>query len=87
MSQLVVRRLPDPVKEGLKALAHARGISLEEQARRALEQFVMQAQPQAPQEGIGFGTRIASRFAHIGLENPLPELRGSSAVPMQFSEP
>jgi len=35
---------------------------------------------------IKLGSRIAARFADVGLTQPLPELRGQSIEPMGFGE-
>jgi len=34
----------------------------------------------------GLGSRIAARFAGVGLDEPLPELRGHAIRPMDIDE-
>jgi antitoxin FitA len=74
MAQLLIRKLEDDVKTRLKVRAARHGHSLEEEARRILEAAALTDKP-APD--MGLGSRIAKRFAGIGLkEGELPELRG-----------
>jgi len=37
-----------------------------------------------PKSNEGLGTRIRKRFAGIGLEEPIPELRGEEVRPAIF---
>ena len=79
MAQLLVRNLDENVKERLRRRAALRGRSMEEEVRdilRAAADQDMEAQP-----CTGLGTRIARRFAGLGLDADLPELRGEAARP------
>lgn len=82
MAQVIVRNIEDDVKAGLKARASQHGWSMEEEVRQILRRAVGvegQARPR-------LGSRIAARFAGIGLAEPLPELRGQTIEPMGFGE-
>ena len=82
MAQFTVRNLEDDVKQRLQARAARRGVSMEEEVRCLLRQAVMTRQPEA----AGLGSRIASRFAKLGLrsDESLPELKGQAARPAAF---
>ncbi len=74
MAQLLVRNLDDEVKERLRRRAARRGRSMEEEVREILRSAVDRDEAGPP--GAGLGTRIAKRFAGLGLREELPELRG-----------
>ncbi len=82
MAQFTVRNLEDDVKQRLQARAALRGVSMEEEVRCLLRQAVMTRQPEA----AGLGSRMASRFAKLGLRSgdSLPELHGVAARPAMF---
>lgn len=80
MAQVIVRNIEDDVKAGLKQRALQHGWSMEEEVRQILRQAVCQAGP--PRSGLG--SRIAARFAGMGPTEPLPELRGEAARPMDL---
>jgi antitoxin FitA len=80
MAQVIVRNIEDEVKAGLKQRALQHGWSMEEEVRQILRQAV--SEPRQPRAGLG--SRIAARFAGVGLTEPLPELRGEAARPMDF---
>ena len=80
MAQFVVRNLDEDVKAALQRRARADGCSMEEEARRILRHAVLE-RPVARQ---GLGSRMASRFAAVGLDEPLPELQGEQIMPMRF---
>ena len=82
MAQFVVRNLDEEVKAALKRRARAHGWSMEEEVRRILRRAVNE--PSA--EATGLGTRISARFADIGLDEPLPELRGQEIEPMALDD-
>ncbi len=82
MAQLVVRDLEDKVKEALQRRARKHGRSMEAEIRDILRSAV--ADPGERVESLG--TRLAGRFAGIGLDEPLPEIRGHVATPVSFSE-
>jgi plasmid stability protein len=82
MAQLVVRNLDDEVKAKLRRRAVTHGRSMEEEVRAILRDAVKEeARPKA-----GLGTRIAARFAGIGLRKgeEIPELRGYRIKPVDF---
>jgi len=74
MAQLVVRNLNDEVKQRLRERAARHGRSMEEEVRDIL--CAAAAQDDTPEP---LGTRIARRFARLGLADELPELRGQAA--------
>jgi plasmid stability protein len=77
MAQLLVRHLDDDVKTKLQVRARRHGCSTEEEVREILRNAVKdEGVAQAP-----LGTRIAARFAGIGLTEDIPELRGEQARP------
>lgn len=80
MAQVIVRNIEDEVKAGLKQRAMQHGWSMEEEVRQILRQSVCQGEPAR----TGLGTRIAARFADVGLTEPLTELRGEIARPMDL---
>ena len=82
MAQLVVRNLDEEVKVKLRRRAAAHGRSMEEEVRAILRDAVKdEARPRG-----GLGTRIAARFAGIGLREgeEIPELRGYTIKPLTF---
>ena len=80
MAQFVVRNLEDDVRDKLRALAQRQGQSMEEAVREILRGAVMR--PQTPQ--IALGTRLAQRFARVGLTGEIPEVRGNVIAPPSF---
>ena len=82
MAQLVVRNLDDEVKAKLRRRAEAHGQSTEEEVRAILRDAVKEEV--GPRSGLG--TRIAARFAGIGLREgeEIPELRGYPIEPPTF---
>ncbi len=81
MAQLVVRNLDDDVKAKLQRLARRHGRSTEEEVRDILRSAV--SREGAPARPLG--TRLRSRFARIGLEEDIPELRGQPPRPADFA--
>lgn len=73
MAQFTVRNLEDDVKARLKQRASRNGTSLEGEVRAILRVAV---KDEIGPVGPGLGSRIAARFAKVGLVEPLPELRG-----------
>jgi plasmid stability protein len=82
MAQFTVRKLEDDVKARLQAQAARHGVSLEEEVRRILRHAVM-ARP-APSAGLG--SRMAGRFAALGLaaDESIAEQRGQGVTPAVF---
>lgn len=77
MAQLLVRNLEDDVKARLQSRARAHGHSTEEEVRDILRNAVRaDGRPRA-----ALGSRLAKRFAGIGLAKDIPELRGHLARP------
>ena len=80
MGQLLVRKLDDAVKAKLQRRARRHGRSTEEEVREILRNAVRE-------EGVSrrpLGSRLAARFARIGLARDIPELRGQTARPADF---
>jgi len=82
MAQLVVRNLEDDVKARLQRRAKRHGRSTEEEVREILRNAVKDESAQRKP----LGSRLRERFAGIGLEEDLPELRGEVARPATFEE-
>lgn len=80
MAQVVVRNIEDDVKARLKQRATQHGWSMEEEVRQILRRAV--AEP--AQLPVKLGSRMAARFAGVGLCGELPQLHGQTAVPMGF---
>ena len=80
MAQLVVRNLEESVKAGLRRRANRHGHSMEAEVREILRNAI-KAEENA---SVPLGTRIHSRFARIGLEEDVPELRGHTLRPAIF---
>lgn len=80
MSQLLVRHLDDDVKAKLQRRAHRHGRSTEEEVREILRNAVREEDAaRSP-----LGSRLVARFARLGLEEDIPELRGQSVRPADF---
>ncbi|MGH7067493.1 MAG: FitA-like ribbon-helix-helix domain-containing protein [Acetobacteraceae bacterium] len=82
MAQLIVRNLNDAIKERLRRRAVRRGRSMEEEVREILRAAA--GQDEAEGRKARLGSRIARRFAGLGLADELPELHGL-AVPAELS--
>lgn len=81
MAQLIVRKLDEEVKRWLRERASRRGHSMEEEVREILRVAALADPPSAE---APLGSRIASRFAGLGLTEPFAELRGQAASPPDF---
>jgi len=80
MAQLVVRNLDEDVKAKLQRRARRHGRSTEEEVRDILRSVVREeGAPAAP-----LGSRLRARFACIGLDEEIPELRGHEATPAEL---
>jgi antitoxin FitA len=80
MAQLVVRHLDDDVKAKLQRRARRHGHSTEEEVREILRNAVRdEGGTRAP-----LGSRLAARFAGLGLSRDIAELRGEEARPADF---
>ena len=80
MAQVVVRDLEDEVKARLKRRAERHGRSMEDEVRHILRDAVKE--DNRPVQKLG--SRIAARFARIGLRDELPQLRGQRVRPPTF---
>jgi hypothetical protein len=81
MAQLVVRNLDDHVKAKLQRRARKHGRSTEEEVRDILRVAVKDED--APRRPLG--SRFKARFARIGLDGAIEELRGHLARPARFT--
>lgn len=80
MAQIVIRNIEDDVKAKLKHRATQHRWSMQEEVRHILRKAVAeQGQPL-----IKLSSRMAARFADVGLSSELPQLQGQAAVPMDF---
>lgn len=80
MAQMVVRNIETEVKTGIKQRAAQHGWSMEEELRQILRNAVSLTESMP----VKLGSRIAKRFAGIGLVEPLPELHNQIIQPMNF---
>jgi plasmid stability protein len=80
VAQILIRQIEDDVKAKLQRRARRHGRSTEEEVRDILRNSVRDEQS-AP---TLLGSRIAARFAEVGLEEDIPELRGQPARPAEF---
>src|SRR6185503_16865171 len=80
MAQLLVRNLDDDVKAKLQRRARRHGCSTEEEVREILRNAVRQEDGAKPP----LGSRLAARFAKVGLTADIPELRGQPARPARL---
>lgn len=78
LAQLVVRNLEDEVKELLRRRAARHGRSMEEEVRSILRRAAFAGEGE---DGARLGSRLAGRFAGLGLDENIPELRGEPARP------
>ncbi len=82
MAQLVVRDLEEEVKRRLQRRARRHGRSTEAEVREILRAAVA-SDRDTPSP---LGSRLAARFAGIGLERPIAELRGQAAQAASFKK-
>ena len=80
MGQFTVRNIEDDVKARLKRRAASHGLSMEAEVRQILRNAVKDE----AQVGGELGSRIAARFAGLGLTDPLPELKGQAPRAVEF---
>ena len=81
VAQFVVRNLDEDVKAALQRRARTHGVSMEEEVRQILRHAVHEQ----PRVSDALGSRMAARFAAIGLDQPLPELHGQQAEGMDVA--
>jgi plasmid stability protein len=82
MAQFIVRNLEEDVKARLKRRAAHYGRSMEEEVRHILRDAVKRQN----QRVAKLGSRIAARFAKVGLTTDLPELRGQVPQSAEFDK-
>lgn len=82
MAQFIVRNLEDDVKARLKRRAARHRRSMEEEVRHILRDAVKNQD----QHVAKLGSRIAGRFAKIGLTTDLPEWHGQRPRSAQFGK-
>ena len=82
MAQILIRQLEDDVKAKLQRRARQHGHSTEEEVRDILRNAVRD-EGQPPTK---LGSRIAARFANVGLDEDIAELRGQPVRPAQFDQ-
>ena len=80
MAQILVRNLDDDVKIKLQRRARRHGRSTEEEVRAILRSVVSEEGPPPPP----LGTRLKQRFAEIGRDEDILELREQQAHPAAF---
>ena len=81
MTQVIICNIEDDINVLLKVRAARHGWSIEEEVRQILLSAVSDEVPAYQ----NLGSRIAARFAGVGLTEPLVELRGHTIEPMSFS--
>lgn len=82
MAQLIVRNIEDDVKAALQRRAVRHGRSMEEEVRDIVRNAVRdEDRPRPP-----LGSKLAARFAGLGLEQDIPEVRGATAQPASFTK-
>jgi antitoxin FitA len=82
MAQILIRQLEDDVKAKLQRRARQHGRSTEEEVREILRNAVRDSE-RAPAK---LGSRITTRFAKVGLEEDIVELRGQPVRPARFDQ-
>ena len=82
MAQFIVRHLEETVKVRLKRRAARHGRSMEDEVRHILRDAVKEQNHQVSK----LGSRIAARFAKVGLTTGLPELHGEVAPALKFTK-
>ena len=80
MAQILVLNLDDDVKIKLQRLARRHGRSTEEEVRAILRSAVREEGAPLPP----LGTRLKQRFAEIGRDEDILELREQQAHPAAF---
>ncbi len=80
MAQFTVRNLEDDIHQKLRDMAQSQGQNLEEFVRELLRSVALKCAATLN----NLGTKIAKRFAKIGLKEPINELRGRPVAPPSF---
>lgn len=82
MAQILIRQLDEDVKVKLQRRARAHGRSTEAEVREILSNAVRNERRPA----ASLGSRIAARFAGVGLDAEIVELRGEPIRPARFED-
>jgi plasmid stability protein len=82
LAQFIVRHLEETVKARLKRRAARHGRSMEDEVRHILRDAVKDQNRQVSK----LGSRIATRFAKVGLTSALPELHGQAPQAVKFTK-
>jgi antitoxin FitA len=80
VARLLIRNLEDDVHQTLLDMAQSHGQSLEEFVRDILRKVALERAAMSN----NLGSKIAERFAKIGLSRPIEELRGQPLKPPSF---
>lgn len=80
IAQILIRKLEEDVKARLQQRAHRHGRSTEEEVREILRNAVRD-EARGPEQ---LGSQIAARFAGIGLDEEIVELRGQPVRPARL---
>lgn len=75
---MIIRNIEEDLKIRLAVRASQHGRSLEEEVYQILRSAVTETSPKRQM----LGSRIAARFAGVGLQGPLPELHPQTIEPM-----
>lgn len=81
MAQILVRQIEEDVKARLQQRARRHGRSTEEEVREILRNAARDEQ-----HPTRLGTLIAARFAQVGLDQDIPELRNHPVRPAEFEQ-
>ena len=82
MAQFIVRHLEETVKARLKRRAARHGRSMEDEVRHILRDAVKDEDHQVNK----LGSRIAARFAKVGLTAELPEFHDQAPQAANFTK-
>ena len=82
VAQFIVRHLEETVKARLKRRAARHGRSMEDEIRHILRNAVKEQNHHVSK----LGSRIAARFAKVGLTTELPELHGQTPQAAKFTK-
>jgi antitoxin FitA len=82
VAQILIRQLEDDVKQKLQLRARRHGRSTEAEVREILRTAIRDE----ASEPVRLGSQIVARFARIGLDEEIPELRGQPVRPADFEQ-
>lgn len=81
MAQFILRNLEEDVESRLAQRARAHGCSTEDEVREILPAAALTDLPAESRGSQGLGSRIAARFAGLGLRDDIAPWQGESARP------